>query len=130
MGDAAFKDTTTPVLIVGSSDADGAESTPIRASGTRDLGAVDTVNTAAKSKIIALTAAVNGIELFYTIARLADRKYIWMQALDNNIVWGFSPTECVFPIFKSQLLTFPIGDVPIYARTTTGTGNIAFGEGS
>lgn len=59
---------------------------------------------------------------------LADRKYIFLQARDNNIRWGFN-TSCNFDIFKNQFIIMPLG-VTIYAKTTTGTGTIVIGEAS
>lgn len=127
MADLSSIQATDAVRVVGSNSS-GLELTPVRSSGSGDLGSVDTCNVSGLSGTIALTTVA--VELKVGVSRLTDRKYIWLQALDNNIFWGFAPGTCVFPIFKNQLLSFPIGNTPIYAVMSTGTGNIAFGEGA
>lgn len=129
MGDLSSNEAAATTKIVGS-DIDGLETYTVRATPNQELGSVDTVNTVAVSSTIILTTTPQ--ELKVGGSRLANRKYIWMQALDSNIKWGFGPltTACTFDVFKNQLFSFPIGNVPIYAYTTVGTANIAFGEGA
>lgn len=127
MADLSQSEATQAISIYGL-DSAGTETSPVRATTNQDLGAVDTVNTSALSIQIALTTTA--VELKVGGSRLAERKYIWIEALSNNVKWGFDPAQCVFDVFKSQLFSFPIGDVAIYARMSSGTGDIAFGEGA
>lgn len=127
MADLTDIQSAQSVKIAGS-DASGIESTFAKVTPNQELGATDTVNTSAVSTTIPLTTTA--VELKVGGSRLANRKYIWMEALDTNIKWGFSASDTPFDIFKSQLLTFPIGDVAIYAKMSSGSGNIAFGEGA
>ncbi len=129
MADLTDNQSAQSVKIIGA-DTAGVETTPARVTPNQDLGAVDTVNTSALSSQI--TLSTTPVELRVGASRLVNRKYIWMEALDNNIKWGFGPntTDCRFDIFKSQLLSFPVGNVPIYAYVTTGSALIAFGEGA
>ncbi len=58
-----------------------------------------------------------------------NRKDIVMQAIDKNIVWGFSETTQNFKLFKDQLMIVPVGEkTEIWFKMTTGTGDVAFGE--
>lgn len=88
----------------------------------------DAVELSGVSGTIALTTTA--VELKIGGSRLANRKYIWMEAQNSNVLWGFSSSTCVFNNFKNQLLCFPIGDVAIFAKMSTGTGSTAFGEGA
>lgn len=127
MADLTELQAAQTIKLVGSSTT-GVESTYAKVTPNQEIGASDTVNTAAVSTTVPLTTIA--VELKVGVARLSDRKYTWMQALDSNIKWGFSLTDTPFDIFKNQILTFPIGNVAIFAKMSTGTGNIAFGEGA
>lgn len=127
MADLTELQSAQTIKLVGSSTT-GTESTYAKVTPNQEVGATDTVNTSVVSGTIALTTTA--IELKIGGSRLSNRKYIWMEALDTNVKWGFSASDQSFDIFKNQILTFPIGDVAIYAKMSSGTGNIAFGEGA
>jgi hypothetical protein len=129
MSDLIDNQAAQAVKLVGQ-DQTGLETYPARVTPNQDVAAVDTVNTSAVSSSIILNGTPQ--ELKVGPSRLANRKYIWMQALGNTVKWGFgpNPTDCVFDCFKNQLFSFPIGNVPIYAYAATGTPNLAFGEGA
>jgi hypothetical protein len=59
----------------------------------------------------------------------ANRKYFIMEALDNNVKWGFSASTQNFDLFKSQLIMIPVGpNTTVYFKMTTGTGQVVIGE--
>lgn len=129
MADLSDLQAAQTAKIVGS-DTGGVETNAARVTPNQDIGAVDTVNASVTGGTITLSGTP--VELKIGGSRLANRKYIWMEALGNNVKWGFGPTvgQCPFDCFKSQLFSFPIGDVAIYAYATTGTPSVAFGEGA
>lgn len=127
MADLTELQAAQTIKLVGSTTT-GAESTYAKVTPNQEIGATDTVNTSATSTTINLTTTA--VELKVGANILVNRKYIWLQGLENNIKWGFTLTDQPFDLFKSQLLTFPIGNVPIYAKMSSGTGSIAFGEGA
>lgn len=120
--------------IVGAA-ADGTETNPVDATGTRELKASDSVDNGAVDTVINLTTAA--VEGKVGASKRTDRKYIWMQGVtvpagvNGYIQWGFSNTTQSFKLFKDQLLCFPIGDgTEIWFKVPSGTGSVAFGEGS
>ena len=76
-----------------------------------------------------LTLTTTPILLKVGVAQLTERTYVLLQALGNNIKWGFD-TNCRFDIYKNQFMILPIGDAVIYLKTSTGTSDIVIAEGS
>lgn len=73
--------------------------------------------------------AITPVEGKVGISRKTERKYIIMEALSTNVVWGFSNTTQNFDLFKSQLIMVPVGEnTEIWLKMKTGTGSVAFGE--
>ena len=57
------------------------------------------------------------------------RKYVIMQALSTNVVWGFSNVTQSFDLFKDQLIMVPVGEnTQIWFKMKSATGSVAFGE--
>lgn len=87
-------------------------------------------NDSCRSSVIDTTIVLTttAVELKVGASALADRKYLMMQARDNNIRWGFN-TSCNFDLFKNEKIIIPVG-VAVYGKTTSGTGTIVIAEGS
>jgi hypothetical protein len=126
------KDATLSVKLVGA-DSNGIETNFADVSNFNELKAADTLNNGALDTII--NVSTTAVEGKVGVTRLAGRKYVWFQALsvpntDKFILWGFSNTTQSFKIFKDQILCFPIGEnTQVWFKTTSGSGQIAFGEG-
>ena len=126
MGDISGVEATEAVRLVGST-AEGIEESPIGSSTDREVFIRDTHNNGGLDIVIPLTIAP--IEGKVELTRRINRKYVIMEALDTNIVWGFTSTTQSFDLFKSQLIMVPIGeDTEIWFKMKVGTGSIAFAE--
>ena len=116
------------VKVIGS-DATGLETTPIQASASGEFLVADVLNVSGLDAIINLTTTPT--ELKVGASPLAVRKYCILEGLSNNIKWGFSNSTQSFDLFKSQLIMIPVGpNVHLWAKMTSSTGQIAFGENS
>ena len=117
---------TEPVRVVGTA-ADGSEETPIGSSSNREMFIRDTHDNGGLDTVIALT--VTPKEGKVGASRKLNRKYVIIEALDTNIVWGFTNASQSFDLFKSQLIMVPIGEnTEIWFKMKSGTGSVAFGE--
>ena len=126
MGDIIDRESANAVKIVGS-DTEGVETTPVGSSTSQEVFIRDTHDNGGLDAIIALTTAP--VEGKVGITRKLERKYVIMEALDTNIVWGFSNTTQSFDLFKSQLIMVPIGEnTEIWFKMKIGTGSVAFAE--
>lgn len=126
MGDATGINATEIVRLTGS-QPDGTETTPVGSSTYQELFIRDTHNNGGLDTVIPLTTTP--VEGKVGANRRVNRKYIIMEALDNNVVWGFSNTTQSFDLFKSQLIMVPIGEnTEIWFKMKTGTGSVAFAE--
>ena len=112
--------------LVGST-TNGTETTPVNASDFGELRNSDCVNNIASDIILSLT--ITAQEVMVGASRNPNRKYIWMQALSKGVKWGFD-LNCRFDLFKNQLVCFPIGNVPVYMKMSSGTGSSTIGEGA
>jgi hypothetical protein len=126
MADLSSIQSTEATRIVGS-DATGVEQTPVSSKTNGQLDVYDGCNTSALDDVLALTTGA--IEGKVGGSRLANRKYIEMQALTSNVKWGYN-TSCNFDLFKNQFFSLPVGDVAIYFKVSTGTGSVSFSEKS
>ena len=89
-------------------------------SDTHDHGGLDT--------ILTITSGTP-IELKVGGTRLANRKYVIIEALGTGIKWGFSSRTQSFDIFKSQILMVPIGqNTQIWFDCDAATKDVAVGE--
>lgn len=114
------------VKMIGS-EADGTETNPVGVSNNQEIYIRDTHDNGGLDATIALTTTPT--EGKVGASRKTERKYVIMEALDNNIVWGFSNTSQSFDLFKSQLIMVPVGEnTEIWFAMRNGTGNVAFGE--
>lgn len=95
------------------------ENNEIRSADILDNGGIDSVvslNTTAK-------------ELKVGASSKTLRKFIMLQALTTNIVFGFTQTSQSFELRKTQTAILPFGPATkIWAKVTIGTGSIAVGE--
>ena len=114
------------VKLVGSS-SDGTEQTPIESTNLAELKVADRINQQGEDIQISLTTTA--VVARVGVSNKADRNYVFLQALDKNIKWGFD-TNCRFDVFRNQLIAIPASDIcDIYIKMSTGTGNIVVGEG-
>jgi hypothetical protein len=129
MADLIDKNSALPIKIIGA-DTLGAETVPAKVSPNQDLGTADVLNNGGLDLVLALTTTPKlGVVNVDGITAKADRKYFLMQALDQNIKWGFTNTTQSFDIFKSQLVMVPCGpNTQIWFKMASGTGSIAIGE--
>lgn len=125
MADLSLNDSSQKVSIVGS-DSSGSETNPIASNTAGELSVNDTPNQAGVENAITLTTTA--IIAKVGVSPLDNRKYVVIQALDNNVKWGFSST-CRFDCFKNQLIFIPAGpDAVIYLKASTGTAIVVLGE--
>lgn len=126
MGDLTSTQVSEFVKVIGS-DSSGTETYPVKVSANNDIHSSDILTTTGVDGVIALTATP--VELKVGVGVLSERKYVILEGLDNNIKWGFSNSTQSFDLFKNQILMIPLGpNISIWAKMSTGTGNIAFGE--
>ena len=125
MGDILDREAAQTVKLVGSA-SDGTESNPVEASDNNEIRSNDSVNVSAADTILNLTTLAQEVKV--GASRNPNRKYLWMEALDKNIKWGFD-SSCRFDLFKKQLIIHPVGNVPVYMKMSAGTGQAVVGEG-
>jgi len=112
---------------IAGSDNSGNESNYTGVSTNKEVFIRDTHDNGGLDAVIALTTTP--VEGKVGATPKAERKYVIMEALDNNIVWGFSNTTQSFDLFKSQLIMVPLGEnTEIWFKMKNGTGSVAFGE--
>lgn len=122
MGDATRAQASTTNRIIGLNEQNEAKvsiNNEVHIRDTHDNGGLDVVipltTTPAEGKVGPTTKA--------------ERKFVIMEALSSNVVWGFSNTTQSFDLFKSQLIMVPVGpNTQIWFKMKSGTGNVAFGE--
>lgn len=123
--DAIDINTALPVKVIGA-DATGVEQTPVSSTTQGDGNVADVIRQQALDIVLNLTTTPQLGKV--GASNLANRKYIEMQALGNNVKWGYS-SSCIFDLFKNQFFALPIGeDCDIYFKTSTGTTDLAFAE--
>lgn len=99
----------------------------VEVSANKDLFVGDILNSSAVDTILNLTTTSVAVRVGAN--NLADRKHVILEGLSNNIKWGFSSSSQSFDLFKSQCILLPVGDmITIWARVTTGTGELSVGE--
>lgn len=114
------------VKVVGATGT-GSEANFAAVTPNNDFQTADILNNSAADTVVNLTTSASAIRT--GVANLANRKYVVLEALSTNVKWGFSSGSQSFDLFKSQLIMIPTGpNVTIWARVTTGTGQIAVGE--
>ena len=58
-----------------------------------------------------------------------DRSYVFIQALDKDVKWGFD-SNCRFDAFKNQIISIPASEnCSIFIKMDSGTGDVVVGEG-
>ena len=118
---------STPIKIVGASNTTQEETNIAKVSPNQDLGTSDVLDNGGLDIVLNLTTTA--IEGKVGVTAKANRKYFIMEALTNNVKWGFSNTTQSFDLFKSQLIMVPCGpNTQIWFRVTTGTGQVSIGE--
>lgn len=125
MVDLSNLEAAQQVKLIGQ-DAAGAETTPVKSTPLGDIQAADVPNQVGLNIILNLTTAA--VEGKVGASTMANRKYIEMQALSNNVKWGYD-SSCPFDLFKSQFFSLPAGEnCKLYFKMSTGTGQVAIGE--
>lgn len=118
---------STPIKIVGASNTTQEETNIAKVSPNQDLGTSDILDNGGSDTVLNLTTVA--VEGRVGPAVRANRKYFIMEALTNNVKWGFSNTTQSFDLFKRQLIMVPCGpNTQIWFRVTTGTGQVAIAE--
>ena len=126
MADLSDLQAAQTIKIAGA-DASGIENTYIKATSNGELTTCDVLLYGGVDAVINLTTAA--VELKVGGSALVNRKYVILEGQAANIKWGFSNTTQSFDIFKNQILMIPLGpNTAIWAKMSTGTGTIAFGE--
>lgn len=127
MADINDKDAAQSIKVIGAT-SDGTEETPVSSSPNGELKIADTHNNGGLDTVITITSGVP-VELKVGGSRLANRKYVVIEALDTGIKWGFSNTTQSFDLFKSQLIMVPIGEnTEIWFDCDSGTKDVAIAE--
>jgi hypothetical protein len=118
---------TSQAIKIAGAAANGNETFFVDATPNGELSSADILNHGGVDKVLSLTTSpVIGI---VGVTVKANRKYFIMEALTNNVKWGFSVSTQSFDLFKSQLIMLPVGqDTTIYFKVSTGTGEVAIGE--
>lgn len=115
-----------PVKLVGSS-SDGTEQTPIESTELAELKVTDRINQQGEDTTISLTTSA--VEARVGLAAKSDRTYVFIQALDKNVKWGFD-SNCRFDAFKNQLVVIPASEnCTIFIKADSGTPSAVVGEG-
>lgn len=88
---------------------------------------VDTILSATETTLTATTTAqvakVGG-------SNLVNRKYVFIEALDNNVKWGFT-TACLFNAFRNSAIWVPASESQnVYIKTTGGSVSVVVAEGA
>jgi hypothetical protein len=126
MPDISDIDAAQSVKIVGS-ESDGTEQTPVSSSGLSELKTTDKINQQGEDIIINLSTTA--VEAKVGSTAKTDRSYVFLQALDKNVKWGFD-SNCRFDAFKNQLISIPASeDCTIFIKADSGSRNIVVGEG-
>jgi hypothetical protein len=125
MGDIIDINAAQTVKLVGA-DATGLEQTPISSTTLGDLTVTDVPNQVGINTTLNLTTTA--AEGKVGASTLVNRKYVEMQALTNNVKWGYDST-CPFDLFKGQFFSLPAGNTcKVYFKASTGTAQVAFAE--
>ena len=115
---------------------DTQQSEVVRISGSNEDNIVTVNNIKELSVNDTTQQAVDGVINLTTTASvltvgagaLSNRKYVFIEALTKNVQWGFN-TDCNFSLSKKGFYIIPLGEnATIYAKASTGTASIAFGE--
>lgn len=118
---------STPIKIVGANNTTQEETNIAKVSPNQDLGTSDILDNGGTDTVLNLTTTP--VEGRVGAAARANRKYFIMEALTNNVKWGFSNSTQSFDLFKSQLIMIPCGpNTKIWFRVTAGTGQVAIAE--
>lgn len=126
MADISDIDAAQSVKLVGSS-SDGTEQTPVNSTDLGQIKTSDTIDQQGEDTVLSLTTTA-------VIARVGgsnktNRSYVFLQALDNNVKWGFD-TNCRFDAFRNQIITIPASSsCDIYVKADSGTPDVVVGEG-
>lgn len=75
-----------------------------------------------------LSLTTTAVEVKVGAQIINNRKLIIMQALSNNVKWGFSQNSQSFDLFRNQSLTIDARSVRIWVRVSSGTGSVAIAE--
>jgi len=127
MADIQDIDAAQTVKVVGS-DLTGVEETPVSSTPNGELKIADTHNNGGQDVTISITSG-SPVELKVSATRLANRKYVIMEALNTGVKWGFSSSTQSFDLFKSQLIMVPIGEnTEIWFDCQSGTKQVAIAE--
>jgi len=122
MGDATREKASTTNRIIGPNEDNEA-----LVSDNQELHIRDTHDNGGLDAIIDLTTTP--IEGKVGATTKTERKYVIMEALDTNVVWGFSNTTQSFDLFKNQLIMVPVGpNTEVWFKMKSSTGQVAFGE--
>ena len=100
---------------------------PIPTSGSSGSSS-DIISTSGIETTLSITTTASVAKV--GASNLADRKYIFIEAQEAGVKWGFS-SSCLFNAFKNQAIWIPAGDaVDVYLKTSSGTIDVVVAEGT
>jgi len=98
----------------------------VEVNSSKELTTTDSPNLGGLDTIINLT--VTPVELKVGASAKTNRKYFLLEALTNNVKWGFN-TSCNFSLKKFSFYMIPVGEnTTVYVKALTGTAQVVAGE--
>ena len=133
MADLTDIQAASSTKIVGS-DSNGLESTPVKASGTGDLGTSDIIDTAGSHTT--LTVGTSAVQVKVGGSNLLNRKLLTLDNTSNAILYwayssGVTTTSFAGRIFKDQQASWAIGpNLSVYVIAGSAGNNVHISEAS
>lgn len=126
MADITDIESAQTTKIVGS-EQDGTETNAVGSTALNELKVSEKINQ--QGEDITITATTSAVVAKVGASNKANRTYLFIQALDKNVKWGFD-ANCRFDAFKNQMIVIPVADTcNIYIKSSSGNREVVIGEG-
>lgn len=130
MTNLPFIQRSEPVIIVGA-QADGTETSAIRATTNRDLAVSDTLSVGGGQN----AKTVNGTPSLAAVgaSNLSGRKVLTVMPTDGSVFWGYTNAVTTLTgteIFKNQMVTFNVESTCSIWLTAAATRAVRITEGA
>lgn len=103
-----------------------AETNFVEINSDKDMQVTDSPNSGGVDKVFNLTTTAQEVRV--GASPKTNRKYIYLEALDRNIKWGFN-TDCNFSLKRGSFFILPVGqNTTVYAKTSSGTADMVGAE--